>query len=293
VASGALLVAVGGNTNELIPLFAIGVFIGFTLSQAGLVVHWRRTRPPGWVGRATINGVGAVMTASATIIFLVSKFLEGAWVVVVTVPLLILLFTRIHRYYVRAKEILGFGLDPGRPERRRTLVVVPVTGVSRLTRHAICEALSLGDEVMAVTVVFDGEVTGLPWSDIEDDWQRWDPGVPLEVLHTDYASIVQPIVRFVDGLLERKDRQLVVLIPVLIPEKIRYRLLHNQTDLVLSSELRRRTDLVVARVPMPLRPPAKPEPAFPAAAAVPEVPEVPTEPTEPAAPTQPSGPVDM
>jgi amino acid transporter len=289
VASGALLVAVNGNTNELIPLFAIGVFIGFTLSQAGLVVHWRRTRPPGWARRAAINGTGAVVTAVATIIFLLSKFLEGAWVVVVTVPLLIWLFTRIERYYGWAHEILGFGLDPGRPERRRTLVVVPVTGVSRLTRHAICEALSLGDEVIAVTVVFDGEVTGLPWSDVEHEWQEWDPGVPLQVLHTDYASIVQPIVRFVDGLLERKDRQLVVLIPVLIPEKFRYRLLHNQIDLVLANELRRRPDLVVARVPMSLLPPAKPEPAVPTEPVAPAEPAVPTEPAEP---TGQAGPVD-
>jgi amino acid transporter len=255
VASGALLVAVGGNTNELIPLFAIGVFIGFTLSQSGLVVHWRRTRPPGWIRRAAINGLGAVMTASATVIFLLSKFLEGAWVVVVTVPLLIWLFTRIDRYYVRAAELLGAGLDLGPPVRKPTLVVVPVTSVNRLSRHAICEALSLGDEVVAVTVVFDGGTAGLPWSDVEQDWQEWDPGVPLQVLHTDYASIVQPIVRFVDSLLERKDRQLVVLIPVLVPEKIRYRLLHNQIDLVLATELRRRPDLVVARVPLPLLPP--------------------------------------
>jgi hypothetical protein len=113
--------------------------------------------------------------------------------------------------------------------------------------------------------------------------------VPLQVLHTDYASIVQPIVRFVDGLLERKDRQLVVLIPVLIPEKFRYRLLHNQIDLVLANELRRRPDLVVARVPMSLLPPAKPEPAVPTEPAAPAEPAVPTEPAEP---TGQAGPVD-
>ena len=90
-----LLVVVDGNTNTLIPLFAIGVFIGFTLSQAGLVVHWRRTRERAWKRRATINGIGAVVTASATVIFLVTKFVDGAWVVVVAIPLFILLFNRV------------------------------------------------------------------------------------------------------------------------------------------------------------------------------------------------------
>ncbi|MGO9029157.1 MAG: APC family permease [Acidimicrobiales bacterium] len=250
--SGLLLVAVGGNTNELIPLFAIGVFIGFTLSQSGLVLHWYRTRVAGWRRRATINAVGATLTAAATLIFLVSKFLEGAWVVVVTIPLLILLFTRIERYYAKASRALGTGLVPARPERKQTLVVVPVTSVSRLTQHALSEALSLGDEVMAVTVVFDGELVGLPEADVERRWREWDPGVPLRVLHTDFSSIVQPIVGLVDDLRQRTDRQVVVLIPVVIPGRLRYRLLHNQIDLALASALRRRPDVVVARVPMPM-----------------------------------------
>ena len=101
--------AVGGNTNTLIPLFAIGVFIGFTLAQAGLVVHWRRIRPRGWQRRAAINATGAVVTATATLIFLLTKFIEGAWVVVVAIPTFILLFNRVNAYY-RA--------GPGRPRHR-------------------------------------------------------------------------------------------------------------------------------------------------------------------------------
>ena len=103
VLSGALLVAVDGNTNTLIPLFAIGVFIGFTLSQTGLVVHWWRTRPPGWQRRAAVNGLGAFITAVATIVFLVSKFTEGAWVVVIAIPAFIFLFLRIHAYYAAGR----------------------------------------------------------------------------------------------------------------------------------------------------------------------------------------------
>jgi len=254
--SGLLLVAVGGNTNTLIPLFAIGVFIGFTLSQAGLVIHWRRTREPGWTRRATINGVGAAVTASATVIFLLTKFIEGAWVVVLAIPLFIVLFNRVEAYYRRAGEALGVGVIPPPPERKRTIVVVPVTNVSRLTAHALSEAISMGEEVIAVTVEFEGDPAGFSKAEVERQWQEWNPGVPLKVLHTDYASIVQPIVRMVDELRAEKDRQVVVLIPVVIPDRLRYRLLHNQVDLALASELRRRPDVVVARVPLPISAPA-------------------------------------
>jgi amino acid transporter len=178
--SALLLVAVGGNTNELIPLFAIGVFTGFTLSQAGLVVYWRRTRPPGWVRRASINGTGAVVTGLATLIFLVSKFADGAWVVVVAVPAFVVLFVRIHAYYEGAGVELGVGTVPEPPKGKRTLVVVPVLNVSRLTRHAISEALSLGQEVVAVSVVIDQGDDGQDGAALERAWAQWDPGVPLE-----------------------------------------------------------------------------------------------------------------
>lgn len=251
--SGVLLVAVGGDTNTLIPLFAIGVFTGFTLSQAGLVIHWHRTRERGWIRRSVINGFGAVVTASATVVFLLTKFVAGAWVVVVAIPLLILLFHRIEAYYRRAGQELGIGVIPPLPEPKRTVVLVPVINVSRLTEHALSEAISLGDEVVAVTVVFDGE-SGLPDFEVEEQWREWNPGVDLRVLHTDYASVVGPIVGLVDQLRQEDDRQVVVLIPVVVPDRLRYRVLHNQVDVALSSELRRRPDVVVARVPLPISP---------------------------------------
>jgi amino acid transporter len=252
VFSAALLVAVGGNTNTLIPLFAIGVFVGFTLCQAGLVVHWRRTREPGWTRRATINGFGAAVTATVTVIFLLTKFTEGAWVVVVAIPLLIVLLNRIEVYYSQAAEDLGIDVIPGPLVRRRTLVVVPVTNVSRLTHHVLSEAISLGDEVMAVTVTFEGVQVGLPDYQVERKWQEWSPGVPLRVLHTEFASVVEPIVGLVDELRADTDCHVVVLIPVGIPRRVRYRLLHNQVDLALATELHKRPNVIVARVPMPI-----------------------------------------
>jgi hypothetical protein len=257
--SAVLLIAVGGNTNEMIPLFAIGVFTGFTLSQAGLVLHWWRNRPPRWHYRAAVNGLGAVVTAMATVIFLVSKFVDGAWVVVIAVPTFVYLFIRINAYYQRAARDLGIGSLPGKPAGRRTLVIVPVTNVSRLTRHAISEALSLGQEVIAVSVVIDqGDDGRSDAQTLERQWARWDPGVPLRILHTEFASVVEPIVVFLDEVREHSDQQIVVLIPVVIPDRLRYRILHNQIDLVLSAALRTRTDVLVARVPMPLKgPPSK------------------------------------
>ncbi len=263
VMSGALLVAVDGNTNTLIPLFAIGVFIGFTLSQSGLVVHWWRTRPPGWRRRAAVNGLGAFITAIATIVFLVSKFTEGAWVVVIAIPAFILLFLRIHAYYGRAAVELGIDQIPQRPEARRTIVIVPVNRISRLTEHALTEALSLGQEVVAVTVVLRSGDDAVKWVDsLQRQWRRWDPGVPLTALHTDYSSVVEPVVTFIDRMRgDHPDDQIVVLIPVIRPDKYRYRLLHNQLDIVLTSALRSREDVIVARVSVPLE--REPEQAGP------------------------------
>ena len=253
VLSGVLLIVVRGNTNTLIPLFAIGVFTGFTLAQTGLVVHWRRTRPPGWRSKALVNGFGAVVTATSTVIFLISKFTEGAWVVVIAVPSFILLFERIHRYYQRLGVELGIGQVPGKPVGKRTIVVVTITHLSRLSQHAMSEALSLGQEVVAVSVVLEqGEESERREQQLQDAWDRWDPGVTLHILHTDYASVVDPIVEFIDELRAHTDDQIVVLIPVILPTQLRYRFLHNQVDLVLSAALRMRSDIVVARVTMPL-----------------------------------------
>ncbi len=258
VLSGALLVAVGGNTNEMIPLFAIGVFTGFTLSQTGLVVHWWRTRPERWRYRAVVNGGGAVVTALATLVFLISKFEQGAWIVVITVPLFVLLFLRIRAYYRRAAVELGIGSLPEKPVAKQTLVIVPVSNISELTRFAVSEALSLSANVIAVSVATE-QADGEPGysEELQREWSQWNPGPPLEILHTEFSSIVDPIVAFIDQERAKGDRQIVVLIPIVVPSLWRYRLLHNQIDLVLSAALRKRADVVVARVQMPLEIPSR------------------------------------
>ena len=300
VLSGALLVAVAGNTLTLIPLFAIGVFTGFTLSQAGLVVHWRRARPPRWQYKAALNGLGAVATAAATVVFLVTKFTEGAWVVVLAIPAFMAMFVWVYRYYGRTGRALGLGEIPGKPQAKPIMVVVPVVGVSRLAQYGISNALSISPHVVAVSVVQDdvsagedeaaghGDAGQRDASDgarrareLRQQWASWDTGVPLRVVRTEYASVAGPIVAFVERLRERGHQRIVVLIPVVMPTKLRYRLLHNQLDLVLTRALRRSPDVIVARVPMPLDEPVPPK--------EPVRSKEPGPPEEPVPPARPSG----
>jgi amino acid transporter len=261
ILSGLLLVVVGGNTETMIPLYAIGVFTGFTLAQIGMVVHWRKAKGPRWIMRAAVNGFGALVTAAATVIFLISKFTEGAWVVVVTIPAFILLFMRIRAYYRRVSLDLRMDELPPKPTGKRTMVIVPVNGVSRLTRYALSEALSISEHVTAVRVVLDeGDSGDKDARRIESEWARWDPGVPLVVLRTEYASVVEPLLKYIDVTCLQHQEQVMVMIPTIIPPRIRYQALHNHLDLVLSAGLRARPDVIVARVSMPLEPdPAKPD----------------------------------
>ena len=245
-----LLVAAGGNTNALIPMFAIGVFTGFTLSQTGMVVRWWRERPAGWHWRAALNGLGALTTGIATLVFVVSKFTGGAWVVVLAVPLLFVLFTRIHHYYARLGTLLDLGHLPPRPQARSTLVVVPVHSISRLTASALSDAMSLGDDVVAVAVQWTPEEADA----LERDWERWDPGVRLVTLHSQYRSVVRPIVRFVRSVEVHAHDRVLVLIPELVPRRPWQQLLHNQLGVALAAALRGSRDVVVALMRLHIEP---------------------------------------
>jgi amino acid transporter len=248
VLAALLLVAVNANTDSLIPLYAIGVFTGFTLSQTGLVRHWWRARPRRWWAKATLNGTGAAMTAVATVIFLVSKFTSGAWVVVIAVPCLLVLFSRIARYYIDVGKELGAGSVPRAPHAEKSLVVVTVTGVSRMTEFALGTALSLGDEVVAVSVQFDDERAAA----LRAEWDRWRPGVRLDVLHPRTHSIVTPMVEYLGSPEVRARRQVLVLIPEVEPRKWRHQLLENQRGVILANVLRRHCNVNVATVPFRL-----------------------------------------
>ncbi|MFJ1550641.1 APC family permease [Streptomyces sp. NPDC088246] len=239
-----LLIAVNADTHRMIPLFAIGVFIGFTISQIGLVRHWAGQRPPGWLRRAVLNGVGAVLTTVALLVLLATKFLEGAWVVVVAVPLLMLLFARVQRYYTVVGVELGLGEIPPPVRHTDSLVIVPVGEVSKLTQHALTAARALGGEVVAVAVHGDpAKVRSL-----RESWARWNPGVRLDIIDSPQRSLVQPIVEYVRQEAER-GRQIAVLIPEVEPRHRRYKILQNQRGILLATALRARTDVVVCILP--------------------------------------------
>jgi amino acid transporter len=247
ILAAALLVAVGADTNRLIPLFTIGVFVGFTISQIGLVVHWRRERPPKWALRAWLNGTGAVMTGAAVVIFLISKFLEGAWVVVVTIPILMLTFSRIESYYKEVAHELKMGRTPPPPHQRESVVIVPTTTVSLLTEEALSAALSLGDTVVAVAVAADEEES----ERIKRDWADWACNVPIEVLVDPHRSLVRSVLRYVRSV-ESDDVTITVLIPEILPRKRRHEILHNQRGRLLEAVLKSRTNVIVATLPFHL-----------------------------------------
>jgi amino acid transporter len=249
--SALLLAVIGADTNHLLPLFAIGVFIGFTISQVGLVRHWHTVRGPRWTARAALAGTGAFLTAVAAVVFMASKFTEGAWLLLFIIPALIALFSRVQTYYSSVGRQLGLGVlppDPIMADQQRALVIVPVVAVSRLTQRALETALRLGGEVVAVAVSLDPADTDRLCA----QWKRWNPGVELEVLPSPHRSLVAPVVGYVQAAMTH-GRQVTVLLSEVEPRRRRYQVLHNQRGLILAAALRSRTDAVVATLPFRLR----------------------------------------
>ncbi|WP_205614066.1 hypothetical protein [Streptomyces dangxiongensis] len=206
--------------------------------------HWAGRRPPGWLPRAALNGFGAVLTSVACAVLLTTKFLEGAWVMVARGAAAVLLFARVQRYHTAVGPELGLGEIPPPLRRTDSLVIVPVGEVSKLTRHALTAARALGHEVVAVAVHSDpAKVRAL-----EENCDRWNPGVRLDVIDSPQRSLVQPIVDYVQRAAEG-GRQIAVLIPEVEPRHRRYQILQNQRGLLLAAALRARTDVVVCVVP--------------------------------------------
>jgi amino acid transporter len=242
--AAAVLAAVNADTQRLLPVFAIGVFIGFTISQTGLVLHWRRERGPRWQGYILLNGFGAILTAVAGIVLFASKFTEGAWLLLILVPSLILLFDRIERYYRYAAVQLGLGKVPVKPERgvdTQAMIVVPIVAVSCVAERAVQAALRMGGEVVPITVEVDPDST----QRVVKQWQDWDPGVELTVLPSPHRSLVTPTINFVRSEID-KGRHVTVLLAQVSPKHWRHRLLYNQRGPLLEAALRTRTDAIIA-----------------------------------------------
>jgi amino acid transporter len=248
--AAVLLIVSRGDTQALIPLFAIGVFVGFTLAQAGMVRHWHAEHKPGWMRRAAINGLGAVLTFAAIVIELVAKFTAGAWVIVLIIPLLIAGFLAVHRAYVQIGAVLGIGQIPPLPHRENSLVVVPVVGLSRLTEEALSAATSLGDAVTAVYICYEGEEEDEATARFKQQWAQWGTPVPLVTLYSPHRTLGPPIAEYLRRL-EGEDagRRLLVLIAELEPMRAWQWILHNQRGAVLERAIRHDTsNVVVCRI---------------------------------------------
>ncbi|HEX5973253.1 MAG TPA: APC family permease [Gemmatimonadaceae bacterium] len=234
-----------GDTNALVPLYAIGVFVCFTLSQAGMVMHWRSTREAGWQWKAALNGVGAIATALVSLIQVVTKFTSGGWIVAAIVPLIILTLRKIHAHYATfAEEIRFLGQSPITPLHHT--VVVPVNGITKATAGALVYATTISDEVLALYVEVDGADTAR----MRAEWDAWDIGVPLEVIPSPYRSVLRPLVEYVDNLRMVMPGELVtIVVPEVVPKRWWEHLLHNKTALYIRTAFLFRPNVVVTAVP--------------------------------------------
>jgi amino acid transporter len=243
-----LVVAFGGSTNSLIPLFAVGVFLCFTLSQTGMVRHWHKEGGPRWRRKAAINGTGAVATAIVTLIVVGTKFTAGAWIVVLLVPSLVTVFYWVHKHYTRSRAELAIDrVPPAKPEPVE--VLVPVAHLNRAAAGALSYARSISDRVLAVHVAAEEERR----RDIEDRWADWaGDGVPLKVVESPYREVISPFVDLVEEHAARSEQPVTVVIPTVVPEHIWQEPLHNQLEYALSLALLDKQNVVVASVPVQL-----------------------------------------
>jgi len=236
VATGALIVVFGGDTHALIPLFAVGAFLAFTLSQSGMVIHWWRERQGHWRLKAGINGVGALVTGATLIIVGMSKFAQGAWLTVLLIPLLVAVFLRIRTHYRQVAEQLSLeGLSPSQRSFATLRVVVPISGVHRGDSDAVDLACSISEHVTAVYI----ELEPGAGARIHEKWVQWWPDVPLVIVPSPYRSIIGPLLDFLDEMdAQQDDGQLAaVVLPEFIPAKWWQSLLHNQTAWLIKTAL--------------------------------------------------------
>jgi amino acid transporter len=293
-----LVIAFGGDTSRLIPLYAVGVFLSFTLSQSGMVRHWLKVRATSpkkkaksgkrpeddihftqstvdreplpdaelkaseqrgstfvadevtdgahWKKSIVINAVGAVATFIVLCVFIATKFIHGAWIVVVVVPLLVVMFRAIHKHYVGvAKQLSTEGLEELRQIKHT--VIVPISGIHRGVVAALQYAKSIAPEhVQAVYVDFDEEAT----AKLREKWERWGAGIPLVVLPSPYRELTRPLLRYVTRLERTQQNEMVtVVLPEFVPAKWWQHLLHNQSSLMLKGALLFKKGVIVISVP--------------------------------------------
>jgi amino acid transporter len=244
--AGLLIILFGGDTHALIPLYAVGVFLAFTLSQSGMVARHLREKGPRYRLHAAINGTGAMATGAALLVISVTKFTHGAWIVILLIPLFVFFFLRTHRHYFYVRQQLSLReIDPERPLRHTA--IVPISAVNRATVYAIRYAKSIAHEVEAVHIAIDPHKA----EQIRQQWKTWGGGVPLKILESPYRSIVQPLVDHIDDLMHgrRRNEMVTVVLPEFVTAHWWEGLFHNQSAFLVKGALLFRPGVVVTSIP--------------------------------------------
>lgn len=245
-----LLILFHGDTHALIPLYAVGVFISFTFSQAGMVRRWLTKRGPHWRKKLIVNGVGAVTTGIATIIIAGTKFTHGAWIVFLLILVLVWMFRSIHSHYKAFSEQVALTRDHRPPLPRRNIVIIPINGVNQAIIRAVDYARSRSGEIRAVMVDVDTESTAR----IQIQWAQWGCGVQLTVLPCPYRSVLSSFLDYVEELLKKEpDTWVTVVIPEILPAHWWHSILHNQRALLLKASLLFKDRIILIDVPFHLK----------------------------------------
>ena len=247
--AGVLLVAFGGDTHSLIPLYMIGVFVSFTLSQAGMVLHWWREGGAGWRTSAAINGAGALVTGVVLIVVAITKAAEGAWIILLLIPLNVVLFRVTRRHYdIVASQLTLRGWQ--RQARRHNTVLVPISGIQRAVVGAVDYARTLSSDVRAIYVNLDTSAT----EHLKREWEQWGDGVPLVVLQSPYRSLMEPLLDYIERVsAEQPEGYVTIVLPEFVPARWWHHLFHNQRALLIKGALLFKPNTVVTSVPFHLR----------------------------------------
>ncbi len=255
--AGALIVLFRGQTHAMIPLYTVGVFVAFSLSQAGMVAHWLQKREAGWRWGVTLNGVGTAITAVVLLVVASTKFMHGAWMVLLAIPALIYLMLAIKRHYLRIASQLvlednaaAVAENNGNTQYGHHSVIIPISGMNRPVLNAIRYARAISDDVVAIYVRLDERQTSIT----QEAWSKYGMGVPLLVLDSPYRSVIEPLLDYIDEV--RKDYKngvITVILPEFVPSKWWEHLLHNQTAFLIKTRLLFRSGVVSTSVPLHLK----------------------------------------
>ena len=245
ILSSLMLAGFGGETTRMIPLYAVGVFTAFTLSQGGMVMRWLRLREPGWQSGLAINIVGVVTTGIVAVVVGLTNFTKGAWIVLLLIPLLIMMFRAIHRHYARAAGELA-AQTPLEPDQIEHTVIVPVAAVNRVARQTLAYARSISPNVTAVHITDDeAEI-----EQMRESWKALGSDIPMVIIESPYRSLVGPLLAYLDEIdRQRPDDTLTVVLPEFIARHWWEQILHNQTALRIKAALLFRPGTVVTSVP--------------------------------------------